>query len=86
MLVELAPQRVELVLALSRQQRDLVAHRPHFSAFRRDAAFPALVLGPVDFWAFLRFASICFSDVMVNPLRVSWLVEPDVDGAAVRAK
>jgi hypothetical protein len=40
---------------------------PCFREFRRERALPALVLGPVLFCAFARFASTCFSDAMVLP-------------------
>ena len=39
--------------------------RPCFRAFFEDMAFPCLVRGPVDFFAFLRFAAICFSVAMI---------------------
>jgi hypothetical protein len=36
--------------------------------FRRTAARPSGVLGPVDFWAFCLFAANCFSVATLLPL------------------
>ena len=41
----------------------MLEKRPYFSAFLLDLAFPAAVLGPVDFFAFFRLAFIFFADV-----------------------
>lgn len=45
-----------------------VAWRPCLTAFWLDIFLPASVLGPVDFWAFSRLASIFFSlvDIVVG--------------------
>ena len=40
-------------------------NRPCFWEFHEAMAFPCWVRGPVDFWAFLRFAAICFSVAMI---------------------
>jgi len=40
------------------------AVRPCLRAFCEDLALPSGVLGPVDFWALLLFAVICFSDAI----------------------
>jgi len=47
------------------------AERPCFRAFFEAAALPFWVLGPVDFWAFRRFAWILASvDMMGSPVVV----------------
>src|SRR5437870_11414838 len=43
----------------------VLAHRPLRREFRRTAALPAGVLGPVDFNELRRLASICFSVAIV---------------------
>ena len=48
-----------------------VEYRPCRSAFREEAALPAGVLGPVLFFAFSRFAAICFSEDVFIPLTTS---------------
>ena len=42
-------------------ETDFVGKTDSFKEFARDWAFPSSVLGPVDFWAFWRLASICLS-------------------------
>jgi hypothetical protein len=43
-----------------------LAVRPCFQVFFRDLALPAEVFGPVLCSAFARFASICFSVLMLS--------------------
>src|ERR1017187_9565142 len=41
-----------------------LASMPDFRAFMREAALPSAELGPVDFFALRRLASVCFWDAI----------------------
>jgi hypothetical protein len=47
----------------------VVAKMPCFRALKRDAAFPSVVRGPVDFCEFMRFAAVSFA-VGIMPLSI----------------
>ena len=58
--------------------RRLTEKRPYFSAFLLDLAFPAAVLGPVDFFAFLLLAFIFFFDVCFGLVGIFFFLFPSL--------